>query len=261
MEAALEGEGRCAGLLADSLLRVTREPELRVAVGKGRLCLATPYPPAAATASANAMGRNKLIYAASDTTLVVAADREQDTTVAGATEAIEHGYGDVAVWTGPGAGPSNESLVALGARPITNLDQLWDASPTQRTPSVARFAAHLLRTSLGARPSERRRGAGPRLERLRFGDDYLGACCLELPGVRSSLPCGAIHALVQKGATNRRHNPRLTGIEAGKGSTLWLGPKRRTITPSSSSTSSKTNSAPRHAGSGPCQRFPQPAVH
>ena len=125
LEATLEAEGRYGALLAESLLRVTREPELRAAIGKGRLCLATPYPPAASYSVANAKGRNKLIYASSETTLVVAADREQDTTEDGAIHAIDHNR-DVAVWTGPGAGPSNEALVALGARPITDLDQLWD---------------------------------------------------------------------------------------------------------------------------------------
>jgi predicted Rossmann fold nucleotide-binding protein DprA/Smf involved in DNA uptake len=125
LEATLAVDGCYGALLAESLLRVTREPELRAAIGQGRLCLATPYPPAASYTVTNAQGRNKLIYAASEITLVVAADRDQDTTVAGATEAIEQDR-DVAVWTGPGAGPSNEALVALGARPITDLDQIWD---------------------------------------------------------------------------------------------------------------------------------------
>jgi predicted Rossmann fold nucleotide-binding protein DprA/Smf involved in DNA uptake len=126
MEAALEAAGRCGVLLADSLLRVTREPDVRVAVGKGRLCLATPYPPAATYTAANAMGRNKLIFAASDTTLVVAADHDRDSTLPGATEALEMRSGPVAVWMGAGRGPSNEPLVNRGARPIKDLDQLWD---------------------------------------------------------------------------------------------------------------------------------------
>jgi predicted Rossmann fold nucleotide-binding protein DprA/Smf involved in DNA uptake len=124
MDAALEADGRGGVLLADSLLRVTREPEIRVAVGKGRLCLATPYPPAAGYSVLNAKGRNKLIYAASDTTLVVAADGDNDTTLAGATEALERGYGDVAVWTGPGAVPSNSVIAQAGGLAIEDLDEL-----------------------------------------------------------------------------------------------------------------------------------------
>jgi predicted Rossmann fold nucleotide-binding protein DprA/Smf involved in DNA uptake len=136
MDAALAVEGQCAVLLADSLLRVTREPAVRIAVGAGRLGLVTPYPPAAGYTSVNAMGRNKLIYAASDETLVVAADGDNDTTLAGATEALDRGYGSVAVWTGAGGGPSNPTLVDHGARPISNPDQLWnpDAPPDAPPP-------------------------------------------------------------------------------------------------------------------------------
>jgi predicted Rossmann fold nucleotide-binding protein DprA/Smf involved in DNA uptake len=124
MDAALEQDGRGAALLADSLLRAVREPAARVAVGAGRLCLATPYPPSEPYSVANARGRNKLIYAASDTTLVVAADGDTDTTNTGAAEAIQRGD-DVAVWTGPGTGPSNGELVALGGRAVDDLDRLW----------------------------------------------------------------------------------------------------------------------------------------
>jgi predicted Rossmann fold nucleotide-binding protein DprA/Smf involved in DNA uptake len=125
LDATLEAGGRSAALLADSLLRVTREPPVRSAVSTARLCLATPYPPAAAYTVVNAQGRNKLIYAASDTTLVVAADGDLDTTLSGAAEALDRGFGDVALWLGEGCGPSNDGLVELGARPITTLDQLW----------------------------------------------------------------------------------------------------------------------------------------
>jgi predicted Rossmann fold nucleotide-binding protein DprA/Smf involved in DNA uptake len=107
-----------------------REPEARVAIGAGRLCLATPYPPAEPYSVANARGRNRLIYAAADQTLVVAADGDADTTHSGAAEAIERGYGPVAVWTGPGAGPSNDELVGLGARSIDDLEQLWGEAPS-----------------------------------------------------------------------------------------------------------------------------------
>jgi predicted Rossmann fold nucleotide-binding protein DprA/Smf involved in DNA uptake len=124
MDAALEHGGRCAGLLADSLLRAVREPEARVAIGSGRLCLATPYPPAEPYSVANAKGRNRLIYAAADQTLVVAAEGDTDTTHAGAAEAVEKGYGPVAVWSGAGAGPTNQELIELGARAIDDLADL-----------------------------------------------------------------------------------------------------------------------------------------
>ena len=133
LDTTLEAGGHSAAVLADSLLRVTREPPVRSAVSTGRLCVATPYPPAAAYSVVSARGRNKLIYAASDTTLVIAAEGDHDTTLAGATEALDRGYGDVAVWTGRGAGPSNDLLIGLGAMPVDDLEILWgDSSQSSR---------------------------------------------------------------------------------------------------------------------------------
>jgi DNA processing protein len=128
MDAALEHDGRVVAFPADSLLRAVREPEARVAIGRGDLCFATPYPPAEPYSVVNARGRNRLIYAAADLTFVVAADGDADTTYAGAAEALERGYGDVAVWTGPGGGPTNQELIELGGRPIDDLDVLVDVS-------------------------------------------------------------------------------------------------------------------------------------
>lgn len=128
MDAALEAGGTVVGFLADPLLREIRAPELRRAVGQNRLCLATPYAPDAAYSSANARGRNKLVYATAETTLVVASEPEEGSTWDGAVEAIERGYGDVSVWTGPGDLPGNALLVDRGGRAIRNLEQLWDAA-------------------------------------------------------------------------------------------------------------------------------------
>lgn len=129
MNAALDAGGSCVGVLADSLLRVTREPEVRVAIGEERLCLATPFAPSAGFSAGNAMARNKLIYALAEVTFVVASDVETGGTWAGATEALRRGFGAVAVWTGGGGGPGNAALVERGTRPIDALDQLWDPQP------------------------------------------------------------------------------------------------------------------------------------
>ena len=48
-------------------------------------------------------------------TLVVACDLERGGTWEGAVQALRRGYGSVAAWVGPGAGPGNERLVELGA--------------------------------------------------------------------------------------------------------------------------------------------------
>ncbi len=118
MNAALDAGGTVVGVLADSLLRVTREADVRRAIVDGRACLCTPFKPSAGFSVANAMGRNKLIYAISRATLVVAADHDRGGTWAGATEALRQRTAPVLVWTGAGGGEGNHALVGLGARPV-----------------------------------------------------------------------------------------------------------------------------------------------
>jgi predicted Rossmann fold nucleotide-binding protein DprA/Smf involved in DNA uptake len=71
------------------------------------------------------MGRNRLIYALSQVTLVVASDEGQGGTWEGAVEALRGQLTDVAVWQGPGAGPGNTALVALGGRAVSSIPDLW----------------------------------------------------------------------------------------------------------------------------------------
>ena len=92
------------------------------------MCLATPFKPDAGFSVANAMSRNKLIYASARVTLVVATSSGKGGTWEGAVESIRNGYGPVSVWMGDGAGPGNEALVGRGARGISKLDELFDAS-------------------------------------------------------------------------------------------------------------------------------------
>jgi predicted Rossmann fold nucleotide-binding protein DprA/Smf involved in DNA uptake len=125
MTAALDAGGTVVGVLADSLARVTRDADVRRAVGDGRLCLCTPYKPTAGFSVANAMGRNKLIYALSRATLVVAADAEQGGTWAGAAEALRQSTAPIVVWTGAGAGAGNALLVGRGATALDDLSSLF----------------------------------------------------------------------------------------------------------------------------------------
>ena len=126
MNAAIESEGDVAGILADALAKTANDPEVRRLVGDERLCLATPHAPTAPFSAGNAMGRNKLIYASADVTLVVASDLDKGGTWSGATEAMKHNYGGVAVWLGEGVGPGNRALVERGAVGITDLSSLED---------------------------------------------------------------------------------------------------------------------------------------
>jgi predicted Rossmann fold nucleotide-binding protein DprA/Smf involved in DNA uptake len=70
------------------------------------------------------MGRNKLIYALSTVTLVVASDEDSGGTWSGAIEALRGGFGRVAVWRGSGEGPGNVPLVRRGGVPVASIDQL-----------------------------------------------------------------------------------------------------------------------------------------
>jgi predicted Rossmann fold nucleotide-binding protein DprA/Smf involved in DNA uptake len=137
MGAALEAGGTAVGVLADSLVRMTRDPEVRRAVTDGRLCLCTPYKPTAPFSTANAMGRNKLIYALSKATLVIAAAAETGGSWSGAVEAIRQATAPVLVWTGPGAGPGNPLLSQRGGIGVGRLAELFPLPDAPR-PRTAR---------------------------------------------------------------------------------------------------------------------------
>ena len=124
MNAAYQVGGRVVGILADSLTRTVSRAETRKALLDGDAVLATPYGPEAPFSVGTAMGRNKVIYALSTLTVVVASDHETGGTWAGAVEALRGGFGRVAVWRGAGEGPGNAHLVRRGATPFENIDQL-----------------------------------------------------------------------------------------------------------------------------------------
>ena len=121
MAAARSAGGTVVGVLAESLLRRLADAETRRGVLDGEVCLLTPYKPSAPFSVGNAMGRNKLIYALSRVTVVVASDDGEGGTWAGATEALSRGFGRVAVWTGAGAGLGNRPLVARGGEAVDEI--------------------------------------------------------------------------------------------------------------------------------------------
>lgn len=141
MTAAVESGAPVVGALADSLLRTTRDPDVRRAITDGQLCLCTPYKPSAGFSEANAMGRNKLIYALSAATLVVAADEEKGGTWAGAVEALGQGRVPVLVWTGAGATGGNRRLAGMGA---IGVDAVGGLFPLPQAPAEPPSAADQL---------------------------------------------------------------------------------------------------------------------
>ena len=124
MDAAFEAGGTVVGILAESLSRKLKRPEVRRAVYDGGTVMCTPYSPDAPFSAGNAMGRNKLIYAQATLTVVVASDDGTGGTWSGATEALKHRYGTVAVWRGDGEGPGNQILQQRGALPVSSLEEV-----------------------------------------------------------------------------------------------------------------------------------------
>ena len=124
MNAAFQAEGNVVGFLADSLARTLKSPDVRRAALAGTTVMCTPYRPDAPFSAGNAMGRNKLVYAQSVITVVVATQPDQGGTWSGAAEALKAKFGRVAVWRGRGEGPGNQRLEEKGAIPIDSLDAL-----------------------------------------------------------------------------------------------------------------------------------------
>jgi len=127
MAGALDADGVVIGVPAEGILRASRDAEIRGRVHEGKLCIASPYAPDAPFRAGNAMGRNKIIYALSQVTFVVASDEDSGGTWAGAKEALSRQFAPVGVWMGAGAKSGNEALVRRGATAITDLSQLFDA--------------------------------------------------------------------------------------------------------------------------------------
>ena len=115
MGAALEAGGTALGVLADSLERTVRQPEMRQMLLESKLVLLTPYIPSAGFSVGAAMGRNKVIYGLADFAVVVSSDFQTGGTWAGAVEALKGGWCPVFVRDGANAPKGNQELIKQGA--------------------------------------------------------------------------------------------------------------------------------------------------
>ena len=122
MQAALETGGHAVGILADSLVRTIRQPDVREFITEGRLVLLTPYQPENGFSVGAAMGRNKIIYGASDYSVVVSSDYQKGGTWAGAVETLTAGWCPVFVRSGASVGPGNRALINKGAQPLSEAE-------------------------------------------------------------------------------------------------------------------------------------------
>ena len=126
MEAALDMDGQVIGVPTEGIREVSKNREIREFVHEDKICLVSPYGPDVGFSVGNAMGRNKIVYAISESTLVVSSDLETGGTWAGAKEALRDKFSQVDVWTGDESGPGNRELVnKLGATGISSRDDFW----------------------------------------------------------------------------------------------------------------------------------------
>jgi len=122
MKTALELGGTCIGVLSDSLARRIREQETRAYIFEEKLLLLTPFHPRTPFQVANAMSRNKLIYALADFAVAVSSDFQKGGTWAGATENLRKGYTPLLVRADEGAPKGNLALLEKGAAALHSGD-------------------------------------------------------------------------------------------------------------------------------------------
>lgn len=95
---ALNNQGYVVSILADSLSKKIMSKAIRDNILSGKQLLLTANNPDAPFSVANAMNRNKYIYALSNGTFVVASDYNKGGTWAGAVENIKNGWVNTFVW-------------------------------------------------------------------------------------------------------------------------------------------------------------------
>lgn len=125
MTAAIHANGNVVGFMADSMARAMRSQGLREALEDQAACLASPFSPSAGFNVGNAMSRNKLIYAHSLATVVIASAEGEGGTWAGAVEAIQLELHPVLVRDVDL--PGNVALLRRGAIALRNPTDLWQA--------------------------------------------------------------------------------------------------------------------------------------
>lgn len=124
LSASGSGGGMAIAFAADAIESVHRKL-LRAGCDMERTTVLTPYHPESGFTVGQAMGRNKLIYAASLATLVVCCDEGVGGTWAGAVEALKAGWTPVGVWTGGKAREGNQALLRLGAAGVSEVADVF----------------------------------------------------------------------------------------------------------------------------------------
>lgn len=138
MFGALDADGEAVGIMPDGISRALRSRDVRDAVARGRVTLASPHRPDSRFEVWKAMGRNKLIYALADVSVVVSSDAGSGGTWSGATENLGHDWSPLFVRAGPDAPEGNLRLIALGALPLDGDDLTATPAPDLLTSLLER---------------------------------------------------------------------------------------------------------------------------
>ncbi|MGC4189847.1 MAG: DNA-processing protein DprA [Thermomicrobiales bacterium] len=118
VQGAFLGGGSAIVLLGDSLTRQATKVVHAEHLAAGTLTLVSPYAPDAPFSTANAMGRNRLIYCLADDTIVVASSEGKGGSFVGAREALRRGWGPVWVAPSDDQRSGNPLLLHMGALPL-----------------------------------------------------------------------------------------------------------------------------------------------
>ena len=147
MQGALDADGCTVGVLADSLSKTIRQPDVRNFIADERLVLVTPYRPDNGFTVGGAMGRNKIIYGCADYSVIVSSEFEKGGTWAGAIDTLSAEWCPLFVRSDRGAGTGNEELLKKGVHAVsaadlesmTNLSE-WMKAHSQSEPQQAALA-------------------------------------------------------------------------------------------------------------------------
>lgn len=137
MLASLQAGGTAVGIMADSLLKAATSSKWRVYLQNERLVLISSFYPEAGFSVGNAMARNKYIYTAAKSALVVRADEGKGGTWAGAKENNENKWVPLFVKQQSNAS-GNIALLTHGAMPLELQPKLepWLAETLINSPLI-----------------------------------------------------------------------------------------------------------------------------
>lgn len=136
MLGALEHEGQAVGILANDLIRQASSSKYRKYLRSNDLVLVSPFKPDGRFQVGNAMARNKYIYCAADTAVVVACEEGSGGTWSGGTEALRNEWVPVWVLDDPDQGAGNLALLNKGAYRLNPTDFQIETLDSRCPPSA-----------------------------------------------------------------------------------------------------------------------------